>query len=313
MKNLERDQRSVGVTLAALLVLGLGAGGCKTTSSSGQANSSSGNDAMKPVPRERPGERRAAPSVVGPAAKSFDHAAYDALLKKYVGKQGRVAYRRWMKADADSKALAAYLGRLAQADPTGLSREGQKAFWINAYNAHVLRGVMNKLVGNAKFSVGDKGFVFFDEVSYSTAGQTLSLNEIENGILRGDWGHKSLGKTPAPRLKLIKRWNAGVGRVDPRIHFALVCASLGCPNLRAGAFTGKDLETQLKADTTAYINDPAKGAGPKGISALFTWFKKDFQAAGLPPQKFINKYYKSDPQKVLHTKQLPYSWKLNLQ
>jgi hypothetical protein len=311
MKNLERNMRSVHLALMGLILVGMAAGtaACKTTNSSGKSNSSSGNDAMKPLPRERPLARPTAK----PTAKPFGHAAYDALLKKYVDVQGRVAYQRWMKAVEDTKGLTAYLGRLAKADPTGLTRDGQKAFWINAYNAHVLRGVMDKLAANAKFSVGDSGFVFFDEVRYPTAGQTLSLNEIENGILRGDWGHKSLKKTPAPRLTQIKQWNAGVGKVDPRVHFALVCASLGCPNLRASAFTGKALETQLEKDTVAYINNPAKGAGPKGISALFSWFKKDFQAAGLPPKKFIAKYYKSNPTQVLHTKQLPYSWKLNQQ
>lgn len=313
MRNFKRYRRSAWVILGGVLGLALGWTGCRTTSSSGKSNSSSGNDAMKPPSRRQPPARPTLPRTTGRVEKTFDHGSYDGLLKKYVDGKGRVAYQRWMKSATDTKTLASYLQRLAGVDPSGLSKNGQKALWLNAYNAQVLRGVMDKLAGNAGFSVGDKGFVFFDEVRYQVAGQTFSLNEIENGILRGDWGHKSLKKTPAERLKQIQRLHAAVAPVDPRIHFALVCASLGCPNLRRGAFTAKGLETQLEKDTTAYINDPQKGAGPQGISALFTWFQKDFTAANLPPKKFIAKYYKSILTKVLFKKQLPYNWKLNQQ
>ncbi len=313
MKPFKRYKWTVHLSLAGLAVVALALAGCKTTRSSGKGNSSSGNDTMKPAPAERPVARPAPRPVSRTSVKKPAHKPFGALLKRYVDSKGRVAYQKWMKSAADTKGLADYLAQLATFEPTALSRNGQKAFWINAYNAHVLRGVMDKLAGNAKFSVSDKGFVFFDEVRYKAAGQTLSLNEIENGILRGDWGHKSLKKTPATRLQRMKQLNAGVGKVDPRIHFALVCASLGCPNLRAGAFTEKDLEAQLQQDTRAYINDPLKGAGPQGISALFSWFKKDFIAANLPPKKFITKYYTSSPKTILFTKQLKYSWKLNQQ
>ncbi len=298
--------------------------GCKATSSSGRSNTTSGGEARGEA-REGPVARPAPDMGTAPArraprraprrasARAVSHAPLGALLGRYVDARGRVGYKRWMRSASDTKALARYLARLAAVDPSGMPRSEQKAFWINAYNANVLRGVMDKLAADSSFVVSRKGFAFFDEVRYKVAGQRLSLNEMENGVLRGDFGHKSLGKTPAPRLALIRGWHKGVGKVDPRIHFALVCASVGCPNLRAGAYRGVLLEAQLQADTTAYINDPTKGAGPKGISAIFSWFKKDFLAVGLPPRRFIAKYYKSDISKVRFSKEIKYSWDLNRQ
>jgi hypothetical protein len=245
------------------------------------------------------------------------HAAFDRLLKKYV-EDGRVAYERWQKSAADRQALDRYLGRLAQADPTALGHAAALAFWINAYNASVIRGVLRHVTGDPGYSVSADGFSFFSKRRYEVAGLKLSLNALEHGVLRGAYGHQDVKVLPDAALARVKRYHAGVlaagqQHVDPRIHFALVCAALGCPPLRAEAYGGPTLEKQLEAQTRAYVNDAKRGASAQGISAIFHWFAQDFQRTHGSVKAFIDKYYRGDASQLAYDKKIHYSWKLNKQ
>ncbi len=152
----------------------------------------------------------------------------------------------------DRRKLDAYLDAVAQADLGRLGREEKLAFWINAYNALVARGVLERYPG-LESVIKVEGF--FDAERHLVAGEDLTLNELERKAL-------DLG--------------------DPRVHFAVVCASTGCPDLLGEAFTAQSLEEQLAAQTSAFLGDPSKGlrfdeeSGTLWLSSIFDWYAKDF-------------------------------------
>lgn len=302
------------LTVAAFVLLSVS--GCGPKKKVDKSETSAHNKTATPRPADtRPAEPG---KPTGPKVASFDHSIFNKLLAKYVDPNGRVNYAAWLTSADDLKALDTYLKSLAGAKTANLAQPAALAFWINAYNAATLRGVLNKLPGKKDFSVSDNGFVFFDEAVYPVSRMTVSLNEIENGLLRAGWGHKSLKKTPPTRLARLKSLHktvlkAGQRHIDPRIHFALVCASVGCPNLRTEAYAGSRLEAQLDDQTRKYINDSTKGANDKGVSSLFHWFAGDFKATHGTVEAFIKKHYKGEMSKLKLKAQINYSWKLNAQ
>lgn len=193
----------------------------------------------------------------------IDHAAWTALLKTYVvpGKEGlnRVAYRSFKAEGAG--ALKAYLDALEKVDVTKLNRSEQFAYWANLYNAKTIDIVLSKfpvksikdisLGGSLKALVG--GGPWAAKV-LKVNGIELSLDDIEHVILR-------------PLFK------------DPRVHYAVNCASIGCPNLGTAAFTGAGLESELNAAAKAFVNAP-RGVRIEGgkayASKIYSWFQADF-------------------------------------
>lgn len=191
---------------------------------------------------------------------AFDHAEFDALLKKYV--QGdRVDYAALK---ADRKSLDEYVDRLTKLsndDYQKLSREEQMALWINAYNALTLRSIVDAYPIKGSFlSLYPKNSIRqIDKVwdkKHTIAGRDVSLNEIENEILRKEWK-------------------------DPRVHASINCASRGCPPLRAEAFTGAKLNDQLDDQVRKWVADSYRNqVDPKAkkveVSKIFDWFGEDF-------------------------------------
>lgn len=204
--------------------------------------------------RIAPHPQNAAPVSEG----HFDHRAYDAMLRNYVDGSGGVAYARWKK---DGVApLREYLELLADADPSELAnRQEQLAFWINAYNALTLYGILEFYPTK---SIKDHvsylwGFNFWKNILLEVGGEDRSLDDIEHKILR-------------PMR-------------EPRIHFAIVCASRGCPPLRAEAYTGEKLEQQLSDNARRFFSDPLKFRLDKAgktlfLSPILKWFEGDFGA-----------------------------------
>jgi len=181
------------------------------------------------------------------SAHALDHSTFDRILKKYV-KSGVVNYKG-LKADKD---FPGYLQTISHTKVSGLSQSEQLSFWINAYNASCLNGVLRRYP--IKSVMNDKQF--FSKKEHKVAGQTLSLNDVEHGILR----------------KQFK---------EPRIHFAVNCASKSCPPLADTAYVASKLNSQLDAAARRFINDPTRNkfdvAGKKAmLSALFKWYGKDF-------------------------------------
>ncbi len=197
------------------------------------------------------------------AVARIDHAAWDALLRKHVTAHrdgiNRVDYGALDA--ADRRALAAYIERLEATPVTALERDEQRAFWINLYNAVTLREVLEHYPVDSIREIRLSGWPFaagpWSAKLVSVQGERLSLNDIEHRILRPIWG-------------------------DPRIHYAVNCAALGCPNLQAVAFTAGNAESLLDAGARAYVNHP-RGVRFEGealvVSSIYVWFEEDFLAA----------------------------------
>jgi hypothetical protein len=190
------------------------------------------------------------------ANPGFDHSSYAELLTKYVRwSEGRVDYAGLK---ADQAALDEYLESLAEADLTKLSRDEQLALLINAYNACTLALIVENY-GEID-SIRDLSDPWGDK-RWKVGGDTLSLDDIEHGLIR-------------PLFK------------DPRIHFAVNCASIGCPPLADFAFTGDDLDDQLDRVTSAALQNPryAKASGGKlHLTKIMDWYGEDFTKDGWAP------------------------------
>ncbi len=193
---------------------------------------------------------------------TVDHAPWSRFLGTYVtaGEDGvnRVAYGR--VSAADRAALDGYIQALEANDVDRLNGEEQKAFWINLYNALTVRVVLDHpkaasirdiKLSAGFFSAGGPG----DHPLARVKGEKLTLNDIEHRILRPIWR-------------------------DPRIHYAVNCAAIGCPNLATRAFSASPLEADLEAAARAYVNHPRglrrRPDGGFTASKIYAWFAKDF-------------------------------------
>ncbi len=231
------------------------------------------------------------------ATRAFDpaHAVHDSLLQRYV-RDGWVDYGA-MRGSAE--ALDAYLAALADARPESFPTDAHRiAFWINAYNACVLRGVLDRYplesVREWRFL---KGWTFFYQQRHQVARRSLSLDAIENEVLRERFG-------------------------DPRIHFALVCASRSCPALSNRAFVGATLDDALEEAAWQFINDLSKNrldreCGVLYLSKIFDWYREDFEAAaGGSLTRYVARYLSNTDVAYLKAHSvsiefLDYDWRLN--
>ena len=187
------------------------------------------------------------------------HEPWQGLLDTYLDADHESGVNRFNYGEvtnADHKILDEYLDSLQAQDPRKLSRDEQLAYWINFYNALTAKVVLEKYPVESirsirfltsPFGPWDKNFV-------KVQGQSLSLNDIEHGILRPIWK-------------------------DPRIHFAVNCASIGCPNLVDEAFTATTADELMDAAASDFINHP-RGVDINGsilvLSSIFDWYGGDF-------------------------------------
>jgi hypothetical protein len=194
------------------------------------------------------------------ALREIDHDAFETFLVRYlrIGPDGvhRMAYG--LVSEADRAALDAYLAKLAGLEISAYNRAEQMAYWINLYNALVVRLVLDHYpVGSIRDIARAPGgptdgpwAMKLIEVD----GVPLSLNDIQHRILRPIWR-------------------------DPRVHYALSCGAVGCANLQPEPFRGDQLERQLSTAAITYINDSRCidiDQGQLFVSSLFRWFKEDF-------------------------------------
>lgn len=203
--------------------------------------------------------------------KAFDHAVFDALLRAHVRPDGKVDYEGLSK---KRRQLNRYARQLAGAKLNALSRGERMALWINAYNAFTLQAVLVRYPRLK--SIRDLPDVW-KRRSYNVAGKLYSLGEIENEVLRKRFG-------------------------DARIHFAINCASAGCPVLRREAYTGARLEAQLDNAVRGFINSPRgmrlrTETGPSGkqvlvveLSPIFQWYRDDFVKGGGDLIHYVRRY-----------------------
>lgn len=220
-------------------------------------------------------------SAPKPEAVVINHSNWNTLLQKNVLKSGLVNYKGFKR---DSNALSAYLNELSANVPTkSWSRNATLAYWINAYNAYTVKLIVDnyptKSIKNLNDPWGKKFIVL--------AGKNYSLEGIENEILR---------------------------KMDePRIHFAINCASISCPELLNEAYTEGKLEQQLKAVTKSFINDKSKNtiaAGKIEVSKIFDWFAADFKSKG-GVIDFLNDYSSTKISDNAQVTFKEYNWNLN--
>lgn len=224
------------------------------------------------------------------AAGQVDNRMYASLLKEHVSKS-RVNYDGFKK---DEPVLDDYLALLGDIDVKSLSKNDLFAFYINAYNAFTIKLILTKYPKiNSIKEVGSFFSNPWNKEFISLKGKTVSLDYIEHKILR-------------PQFK------------DPRVHFAINCASRSCPQLRNEPFEGDTLENQLDDQARIFINDTKHNFIKDNtfyISKIFKWFKEDFSDN---PLMFIRRYASRDltlrlntPGQEIKISYLDYDWSLN--
>jgi hypothetical protein len=194
-------------------------------------------------------------AAIGGGTKRFDHTAWDTLLAGAVNEYGRVDYRFLQKRRSD---LDRYLGALAAVKLSRLAPAELEALLINAYNAITVASI---LAHPSVKSIRDIDGVW-DTTRHRVGGFELTLDDIEHTLLR-------------PYFR------------DPRIHFAVNCASASCAPLPRWAFNGRDLDRQLDARARLFLSD-ARNATLEGdtllVSRYFDWYGDDFTAPAWKPR-----------------------------
>lgn len=228
---------------------------------------------------------------VGLNAQDFHkHEKWSALLKQYVDEAGHVNYKGFK---ADEEKLDDYLSDLSKNHPEdSWDKNDQLAFWINAYNAFTVKLIVKnypvktiKELGGSIYKVNTPWDIKFIQIGE----ETYDLNNIEHGIIRKQFS-------------------------EPRIHFAVNCASVSCPRLRNEAFVGSRIDEQLDDQARYFINNEVKNKITKDcakLSKIFTWFKGDFTSSGVTVTEFINKYSETKITKKTKMESLDYDWNLN--
>ena len=206
---------------------------------------------------------------------SVDHATWDGFLSQYRREDAAGVARINYSAvtDADRRALDGYLQQLASTPVDSLSRPEQFAYWANFYNALTLQVILDHYpvdsirdvdISPGLFSNGPWGAKLV-----TVAGEELSLDDMEHRILRPIWQ-------------------------DPRIHYAVNCAAVGCPNLLPQALRPATLETDLEAAARAYVNDPRgariDGDGDLIVSSIYDWFEEDFGGSEVGVLAHLRRY-----------------------
>lgn len=227
----------------------------------------------------------------------IDHGDWTRFLRVYVKPDptglNRVDYRG--VTPADRKSLTDYISRLSALPVSRYGRPEQLAYWINLYNALTVSQVLTHfpLKSIRDISSGLFGSGPWDESLVEIEGEDVSLNDIEHRILRPIWK-------------------------DPRIHYAVNCASVGCPNLLQSAFTAGTAEPMLEEAAKAYVNSPRGAridANGLTVSSIYVWFQDDFGGSDASVIAHLRRYAGAPLKKGLTGRDSidghAYDWSLN--
>lgn len=220
--------------------------------------------------------------------KILDYSVYARLLDTYVSAAG-VRYDAWFENKDDVRALDEFLERAAEVKLAGHSDAEKTAFYINLYNAAMLQAVFENYPLDSVKDIGLLPFSIFKKDFIRLGDRTLSLDEVEKEILLEDY-------------------------FDPRIHFAVNCASESCPPLRAEPFVANKLNAQLTEQTRSFarsdravkVSDSKKQSA---YSELFKWYREDFP--GENPAEYLNPYRDSKLPLDYDVEWIDYDWSLN--
>ncbi len=239
----------------------------------------------------------------------LEHREFDLVLKNIVVESAHQSKVDYEKLANDRNVLDNYLKEVESVRKetfNNWSEDDQMAFLINAYNGFTLELILSKYPDIE--SIRDLGGLIFsspwDKKFFTLFGEDATLNHIENDLLRRNYN-------------------------EPRIHFAINCASISCPALSADAYVGSKLEEQLERATKLFLTDSERNRFIKNnnsleISSIFNWFKNDFVKNAGSVDAFVAPYISDDPEIQLHlknrstagnftatTKFLEYDWGLN--
>jgi hypothetical protein len=219
---------------------------------------------------------------------NFSHDLLDRVLHAHVT-DGHVRYPDVRR----DRQFREYLAQLNRVNPTGFSaRSDQVAFWINAYNAFAIHGILD---GYSPMTLWGR-YRFFIARKYQVGGEPIDLYDLERKIL--------------------------IPFQEPRIHFAIVCASHSCPKLQSWAYRGDRLEEQLDHAARVFVNDPSRNRFDRDrriayLSKIFDWYGEDFTAQAGSVQRFVARYI-DDPALAQDVATVPYAvefleydWSLN--
>jgi hypothetical protein len=230
---------------------------------------------------------------------AIDHAAWNDFLARNVkpGKDGvnRIAYGKVSK--ADRAALDAYVEKMQGVAIRTFCRPEQRAYWINLYNATTVKVVLDHYPVESIMKINISPGLFakgpWKKKLLTVDGEKVSLDDIEHRILRPIWK-------------------------DPRTHYSVNCASVGCPNLLSMAFTSANMEDLLDTAARAYVNNPRGARVDQGrltVSSIYVWFQGDFGGSEAGVIEHLKKY--ADPalaKKLAGVKDIDddeYDWSLN--
>lgn len=202
---------------------------------------------------EEPADEEPTPREAPPASEGMEVAAWQALLSEYATEDGGFRYAALRESEEDRAALNGVAAQVASAEPDGWSRDARLAFYINAYNALTVKAVVDRWPIESVMRVEG----FFDSVTHQVAGEEITLNHLENEIIRSD------------------------DFAEPRIHFAVNCASVGCPRLSRTAYTAANLEEQLTERAREFVRRTSRVSEDRvELSQIFEWFAADFERVG---------------------------------
>lgn len=234
------------------------------------------------------------------SAQRIDHSAWDRFLKRYLvasHPSGINRVRYGAVTPEDRAALKSYLKKLQSIPISTYNRPEQKAYWINLYNALTVNLILSRFpvesildinISPGLFSRGPWGAKLL-----TIEGEKLSLDDIEHRILRPIWK-------------------------DTRVHYAVNCASLGCPNLQPVAYTSDNLDLLLEQGAREHINHPRGVAikdGKLRVSSIYVWFQEDFGGSAEGLMEHWLKYANSTLAEILKNYsgglEHQYDWRLN--
>jgi len=210
----------------------------------------------------------------------IDHAPFQALLDKYVDRAGNVDYDGWKKSADDLKALDGYLAQLSAGSTQGrASHGGRLAFWINAYHAVTLRGILRDYPTASIHDLSPPAnrYDIYNDLILNVDGHPFSLTQIEHDVLR------VLG--------------------EPRIHFVLHRGSVGGPRLSRQVFTPDNVEERLAGGASDFLADPVncrfQAGGKLLFSPLLQWYSTDFGPTLVQQLEYLAPYLPRDAQRAV--------------
>jgi hypothetical protein len=221
------------------------------------------------------------------------HAIWNRLLQKHVAPDGLVNYKGFI---ADKDSLNIYLNALSAGAPTKQASKNEKlAYWLNVYNAFTIKLIIDHYPLKSIKDIGPANQVIFintpwDKKFFKIGTRTMTLNTLEHRIIRNQFH-------------------------DPRIHFALNCASMSCPVLRPESYEASKLNEQLDEQAKLFVNDTTRNKitpNKAEISSIFKWYGRDFRKWGKTTvSKYLNKYSNTPITNNTNIDYLTYNWQLN--